>query len=85
MSWSVSAIGKPAAVASKVAADLSSYKCVEPEETIKQTAGQALIAAINAQDPDSVIQVTASGQSGTAPKLNNTLNVSITPIYGFIE
>src|SRR5436305_369581 len=36
MSWSASAIGKPTAVAAKLAKDFAQVKCTEPEETIKQ-------------------------------------------------
>ena len=36
MSWSVSAVGRPAKVAEKIKLDLSAHKCVDPEEAVKQ-------------------------------------------------
>ena len=65
MSWSVSEIGKAPAVAAKIAADINQYKCIDPEEGVKQAVGSALAAALAAQDPNSIVKVTASGhQSG---------------------
>jgi hypothetical protein len=88
MSWSVSAIGKPAAVAAKVQKDLSAYKCVEPEEQVKVAAGAAIVAAVTAYPPDSCVKVSASGHQGTATeegKAFNNLRVDIEPVYGFVE
>ena len=86
MSWSVSAIGKPAAVAAKVQKDISAYKCVDPEEGVKQAAGAAIAAALGAQNPSSAVKVEASGhQSGTGETAVNTLKIEVTPVYGFVE
>lgn len=88
MSWSVSAIGRPVAVAAKVAAEISSYKCIDPEEGVKQAVAVALAAALAAQDPATVVKVTASGhQSGVLASggTNNTLRVEVEPVYGFVE
>ena len=86
MSWSVSAIGRPPAVAAKVADEISRYKCVDPEEGVKQAVGAALAAALAAQDPASVVKVTASGhQQGSGETAVNTLRVEVEPIFGFIE
>lgn len=93
MSWSVSAIGKPAAVAAKVEADLSSYKCADPEEGVKQAACAAILAGLKAQAANSVVRVAASGHqqpvygkdAQQTGEFQNTLNVTVEPIYGFVE
>ena len=92
MSWSISAIGKPAAVASKVAAELAANKCNEPEETIKSLVGQAISTALGAMPDSYAVKLAANGsQSGEykngeyTGKFVNNLSVSIEPIYGFVE
>jgi hypothetical protein len=91
MSWSVGAIGRPAVVAAKIAADLSQYSCVDPEEGVKQAVGAALAVALAAQDPSSVVKVAASGSQGTnyvngkSAGFTNSLNISVEPIHGFVE
>lgn len=90
MSWSVSAIGKPVAVAAKVAKDFAAYKCAEPEETIRQMVGTAIAAALKAYPETHAVKVDASGsqQGGsTGPQATyvNQLSVKIEPIYGFVE
>jgi hypothetical protein len=88
MSWSIIAVGKPAAVAAKVQADLAAHTCDEPEEGVKRAAGQAILAAINAQSPDTVVSVNASGSQRSVPGkggFENTLIVNVTPIYSFVE
>ena len=91
MSWSVSAIGKPAAVATKLAEDLKRITCMEPEETIKNTVASAIASALDAFPPNSAVRVDASGSqscpdSSKAPKeVSNQLSVKIEPIYGFVE
>jgi hypothetical protein len=92
MSWSTSAIGKPPAVMAKVAEEFSRHPCVEPEETVRQAAGALIAAALQAQDPNSVVIVSASGSqnqnyNSKAEKttVNNTLNIRVEPVYGFVE
>jgi hypothetical protein len=91
MSWSVSAIGKAAAVAEKVASELERSKCSEPEETIKNTVADVVGVALRAFPPNYAVRVNASGSQQTpdfskAPKeIVNSLNVSIEPIWGFVE
>ena len=87
MSWSTSAFGKPSAVSAKITADLTQYKCTEPEESVKQSALVAIQAALSAQSPTSCVRVEASGsQSGNAQSgFLNTLNIKIDPLYGFVE
>ena len=92
MSWSVSAIGKPAAVAVKVQADLNAYKCIDPEEGVKQAASAAIVAALAAQAEASCVRVEASGHQSDVygpgavkTGVQNTLRIVVEPIYGFVE
>jgi hypothetical protein len=94
MSWSVSAVGKPKAVAASIAAQFAtSHKCAEPEESIRQSTASTLAAAIEAQDPDSAVSVSAGGSQsekyGPDGKrtgvFTNSLSVSVQPLYGFVE
>lgn len=89
MSWSVSAIGKPTALAAKLAAELARIKCMEPEETIKTTVASAIEVALKAFPESYTVKVDASGsQSTDAAKPGvavNQLKVSIEPLWGFCE
>ena len=68
MSWSVNAIGKPAAVAAKLIEEFSRPPCVQPEEDVRQAAAAVVFAAVKAQAANSAVVVIASGNQ--------------TPIYG---
>lgn len=90
MSWSVAAIGKPAAVAAKIKADLGAYKCQEPEETIKQTIGNAIEQALNAMPANAAVEVTGNGSQGSINpaepgKVTNSFSVTVKNLYGFVE
>ena len=86
MSWSVSAIGKPAAVAAKVAAAFAGIKCMEPEETIKNAVASAVEAAVKAFPESYAVKVEASGsQSASTGGIVNQLSVKIDPVWGFCE
>jgi hypothetical protein len=92
LSWSVSAIGKPGPVAAKVAQELSTFRCVDPEEGIKQAAGAAIKAALEAQDSNSAVRVSAGGHQnqqygsdGKPTSIQNTLSITVEPVYGFVE
>jgi hypothetical protein len=90
MSWSVSAIGKASAVASKLAVDFASVKCSEPEETIKSGVAGAVAVALAAFPPNYAVRVEAYGSqscpdSSKAPnEKTNSLNVKIEPVWGFV-
>jgi hypothetical protein len=90
MSWSVNAIGKPAAVAAKLAKDFVNVRCTEPEETIKNAVAMSLAAALAVYPPNWVVQVVANG-SQHAPDMTkpdekiNGLYIKLDPVYGFIE
>jgi hypothetical protein len=91
MSWSVAAIGKPAAVANKLAEEFSRNPCSEPEETIRQAVAGIVATSLAAFPPNYAVKVTASG-SQSCPDFNkapeektNKLNVTIEPQWGFVE
>lgn len=87
MSWSVSAVGRPKAVAEKIAADLKRITCVEPEEQIKNKLGEAIALALAAFPAESAVSVEMNGsQYSPGPGVaSNTFSVSLKPIYGFLE
>lgn len=91
MSWSVSAVGKPKAVAAAIAAQAANNKCKEPEEGIKSTVVEIVATACNAMPEGSAVEVTASGSMQCVdyndPSKGNTnqLTVSIKPLFGFVE
>lgn len=94
MSWSVSAVGKPVAVAAAIEQQFAGSACAEPEETVRQSARAAIAAALKAQRDDSIVQVVASGSMNTSynqetkswgPPVNNTLEIKVQPLYGFVE
>jgi hypothetical protein len=87
MSWSLSKSGFAGPVAVLIAEDIKRSKCVEPEETIKNTVGQAIILALEAYPPETPVNVAASGSQGQMVdgKCVNSLNVAITPMYGFVK
>ncbi len=95
MSWSVSAVGKPSAVAASIESQFSRGSgCAEPEETVRQSARVVIAAVLTAQREDSAIQVSASGSMSTSynektetwgEPLNNQLEIKIQPLFGFVE
>jgi len=89
MSWSISGrMGKAAAVRAAVAKEFEQgSKCTEPEETIRQSAAQIIDSALAGQDPQQVVEVSASGHMSTnnGKVASNTLNIAVTPRWGFIE
>lgn len=90
MSWSVSAVGKPAAVAAKLAADFARITCNEPEASIKNNTATSIASALAAMPGSCAVQVEASGSQyvpdASKPEVAiNTLSVKIVPLYGFVE
>jgi hypothetical protein len=91
MSWSVAAVGKAAAVKTEIARQFAvGSKCLEPEETVRQSAAVVMDAALAAQDPTMAVKASASGSMTFKNWDNrtggsNNLSISIEPLYGFIE
>jgi len=89
MSWSITAVGRPAAVLAKVTAEAAKIKCREPEETIKAIVVEAVRTALSAYPDNFAVRVEASGSQSTGnfpinDKYVNTLRVSIEPLYDFV-
>lgn len=94
MSWSVSAVGRPPAVAAVIETQFAASSCSEPEETVRQAARKVIAEALAAQRPDSAVKVSASGsqqssynqesKSWGAP-YQNSLEIKVEPLYGFVE
>lgn len=90
MSWSIQAIGKPAAVRAKLAVEFAKNPCVQPEESMRQNVAIALDIALAVYPPNTVVNVAASGSqhwpdSHKPAEFQNTLNVKLEPVYGFVE
>ncbi len=90
MSWSLSAVGKPAAVLAKLKADASRNSCPEPEQTIRAQAMVSMETLLNSLPPGSAVQVNASGSQwvpdSTKPtEAVNTLTFEVKPLFGFVE
>jgi hypothetical protein len=91
MSWNVGRIGRAAAVAKALAEDFAQIKCVEPEETVKNGIAAAVAAALAGFPAGEVVQVSANGSQHDAvyndPESGkiNSLAVTITPIYNFLD
>lgn len=66
MSWSVSGLGKPAALATKLAADFARIPAMkEPEETGKNAAATAVAALVPTYPDSYVIKVECNGTQYT--------------------
>lgn len=87
MSWSVSAIGKSAKVAEKLADDFAKMNYLhEPENEIAAAIGQAIVKAVADTTYAGAVRVEASGSmSGDQGNHAHSINVTVTPIYGFVE
>lgn len=64
MSWSVSAMGKGAAVKKSIAAQVGPYKMNEPEQTMQDKAVEIINAACDGA-PEDGFTVSAYGSQGT--------------------
>lgn len=92
MSWSTGAIGKAAAVRVKVAEEFAriatpAYNMDAAEKQVAAAAGATLEALLADQQPDSVVEVAASGSmsGGVSSPHTHTLNISVQTKWQFIE
>jgi len=87
MSWSVSEVGKVPAVAKQVIHRLDQQRCLEPEQEIKTKVEEIVNLCLAAYPNDVAVEVIASGSQSEAKdgKAVNTLNLSIRPLWGFLE
>lgn len=88
MSWTFDGVGRAPKVAAHMRETLSKYRCKEPEESIKNAAVDLVEKALSGFASDRAVMVRANGHqdeaSGGEVKCN-TLNLTIQPLYGFIE
>jgi hypothetical protein len=90
MSWSVTEVGKAAAVRKSIADQFArGGKCMEPEESVRLQAAAAMDQALGAQDPDVVVRASANGSQGfkdyqTSTGPFNSMSMSIEVIHGFV-
>jgi hypothetical protein len=66
MSWSFTAIGRPKAVREKARAYVESFRCSEPEESIKQQVFTMIETALFAMPAASAVRVAAHGGQSQA-------------------
>ena len=89
MSWSVSAHGKPAAVAEKLAKDFANITYLQKEEAgIKDAAAEVVAKALAANTyKGTSVQVNASGSGSVHPAdgSSQTVSISVQPMHGFVE
>jgi len=89
MSWSVSAVGKPGPVGTKLAAEFSRITYLgEQEAALKDAIAEVVAKTIAANTRnDIVLNVTASGSGSTHPSDGSlqTVSMSVTQLYGFVE
>ena len=85
MSWSFQASGAPAEVLAAAKRQIEFQKCVEPEESIKLAALDAIDKALSAMDEGDFITVEAYGSQvarggDKEGKFRNNLFVRISPV-----
>ena len=92
MSWSVGAVGKPQAVRNSILEQFSRASvCMEPEETIRQSAKDVLEKALDSMTNNFSVRVIASGSQSyknySKPEdgVCNSLDMKIEILHGFVE
>ena len=89
MSWSVSGVGRPGAVATKLAKDFANITYLGKEESaLKDIAAQLVDQALAANfRKDLVVTVQASGSGSTHPADGGqqSISVAIGTMCGFVE
>ncbi len=88
MSWSVSALGKPEAIAKKLAEDFAKITYLVPEEAaVKDAIADVVAKTLLTQAKGTAVDVSASGSLSTFVKGGklHSVNLSIKTIYGFVE
>lgn len=90
MSWTVSSVGRVAAVRDDIARQFTLYHCMEPKETVRQAAATLIDAALAAQNQDFAVSVRADGSQSfedcsKKEGVSTRLNISIEPLYGFLK
>lgn len=81
MSWSFNGTGRPEEVLEKATKALKQFKCLEPEESIKELVTEILDVSLTNYPVDRVVVVNAAGSQSTDDRGRsvNVLNVTIGP------
>ena len=85
MSWSVSASGKAPEVLAGIKAQFEWMSpCSEPEERVRLDASRMLGIALESQDPETVLTVSAFGSQrsydfGSGQRVTNSLSITVSP------
>jgi|GEM_PF-4060658 len=88
MSWSISAIGKPARVAAKVEADLARITYLQGTEAeLKDSAAALVKKAVEGNTrKDILVRVEANGSASKSEEGElQTIQIAVTQLYGFAE
>ncbi len=92
MSWSVLAVGTPAAAAASIEKQFAQQSpCSEPEESVRQSARGLIAAALAAQDPGGAVKANGFGSqsvwtdTGGVKHATNSLKIEVEPISGFLS
>lgn len=89
MSWSVSRLGKAAAVRVALAADFAKITCPEPEQTVKNSIAAAVDAALSLYPSDKPVRVEANGSQwkpkADQPEAFNHAQLKLEGLGEFLE
>lgn len=88
MSWSFSAVGKPAAVALRTRQQIETgHKCAEPEDTARRNILEVAAAVAESHAAGYLVQVEASGSMYVLLDQVQTQNIrlEVKTIHGFLE
>jgi hypothetical protein len=89
MSWSVQGVGRGESLAKKLAGDFERITYLQGEEAeLKDGAAVIVAKALSANTrQDTLLNISCSGSASTHPADGNSqsLSISITPLYGFVE
>lgn len=92
MSWSLGAVGKSPAIRTEISQQFNrGSKCMEPEESIRQSAAQTIDKALESISGPFVVKVLASGSQNyknySKPEdgVCNNLTIAIEILHNFVE
>ena len=92
MSWSVGAVGKSPAIRTEIANQFTrGSKCIEPEESIRQSAAQTIDKALESISGPFAVKVLAGGSQNyknySKPEdgIYNNLTITIEVLHNFVE
>jgi len=85
MSWQFHQAGTAKALLAKAEEDLNRYKCIEPEESIKQSVIDIIEATLKTAPDNVIFAIDAAGsQTGNDKGILCDLKLEIKTIYGLV-